>query len=72
MIQSVKKRALFFLSITISGLFGIVISHIRSNYSKDDSLLIPTAHANLAKYTWGYGGCGDGCGGCSSDGDTAG
>lgn len=74
MFQSVKKRTLFFLSILITGLVGVVGNYIRTNYSKNSSLIVPIAHADYTLYTWtdpgscDTGGGGDGCGGCSGDG----
>lgn len=60
---------MFFLGLLITGLAGIVGSHMRSNYSREGSLLstilAPEAHAD----TTGYITYGD-SGGCSS-GDSA-
>jgi hypothetical protein len=72
MFQSVKKRTLLFLSIVVAGLWGILSNYIRTNYSKHDSLLISSAHADVQDYDWTtyQDSGGDGCGGCSSDGDS--
>lgn len=73
MIRKARKKTLFLVSMLITGLVSIVAGSLRSNYSKDDSLLLTEAHADLAYYGWNPGSCGDGsnCGGCSADGTTS-
>lgn len=75
MIQIIKNKVLFFLGIFITGLVGVVSGLVRTNtnFSKDNSLLIPTAHADVALWDWDPGNCsGDcDCGGCSTAGDSS-
>ena len=71
-----KKRSLFYLGAVLTGLAGIVGSYFGKQYSKEDSLLVSSAHADVAPWAWGFGdgggvGGGDGSGGCS-DGDSGG
>lgn len=69
MIQKVKKRSLFLVSILVTGLLGLVSNHLRTNFSKEDSLLITTVYADFVDWTVDSGSaCGDGCGGCSGGG----
>jgi hypothetical protein len=69
MIQRTKKRTLFFLGLLIAGLASVVGSHVRSNYSREGSLLAtifaPEAHADTTTFAGGVEVGGDGCGGCS-------
>lgn len=73
MVHGIRKRTLFFISILFAGLLGVLNNHIRTNYSKNDSLLVPTAHADIGGWDWtvpgacGDGGGGCGCGGCTGD-----
>ena len=68
-----KKRSLFYLGAVLTGLAGIVGSYFGKQYSKEDSLLVSSAHADVAPWSWGFGDGdgGDGSGGCS-DGDSGG
>jgi hypothetical protein len=75
MIFKVKKRTLFFVGLVVTSLVQAFSQHLRSNFSKEESLLLPTAHADAQIWNWGDGGGaggagGDGCGGCSG-GDSA-
>jgi hypothetical protein len=76
MFSKMKKRSLFYLGAVLTGLAGIVGSYFGKQYSKEDSLLVSSAHADVAPWAWGFGdgggvGGGDGSGGCS-DGDSGG
>lgn len=63
LLQQFRKRTLFIVGILVTSITGLVTNYINNNYSKSESLIIPTAHADYAVYTGG----GDGCGGCSGD-----
>ena len=72
MFSKMKKRSLFYLGAVLTGLAGIVGSYFGKQYSKEDSLLVSSAHADVAPWAWGFdGGSTDGSGGCS-DGDSGG
>jgi len=73
MIRKARKKTLFLMGMLITGLVSIVAGSVRSNYSKDNSLLFTEAHADLAAFGWNPGSCGDGsnCGGCCADGSTS-
>jgi len=45
MVQRAKKRTLFWMGVFITSLVGLVSGYVRTNYSKDNSL-IPVAHAD--------------------------
>lgn len=62
----VKKRSLFLIGLLVSGISGVVVNYFTDNYSKDGSLILPTAHADYTNYP--TGGTGDGSGGCSDGG----
>ncbi len=47
MIVFVKKRTLFFLSVLVAGVLGLIGGHFRSNYSQKNSLLVNTAKADV-------------------------
>ena len=48
MIKKVQKRFLFLVGVIITGLLSSYLSHTRSGYSKDDSVLFTsTAHADV-------------------------
>jgi hypothetical protein len=53
------------LGLLLGGVFGSISTYVRSQYSKSDSWIVPSAHADIQPYTWDPGLCGDGCGGCS-------
>lgn len=51
MIYSIRKRILFFVGVFVTGLVGILSSHIRTQFSKNDSLIVSTAHADVNSAT---------------------
>jgi len=71
-----KKKSVFYFGAVFAGLVGIIGSYFGKQYSKDDSLLVLSAHADVAPWAWGFGdgggGDGDGGGGSGgcSDGDS--
>ncbi len=77
MIQKAKKRTLFLIGLIITSLAGVVGAHVRSSYSKEDSLLMSSlaspAYADACpSCTWfsDSGGCsgGDSSAGGGADG----
>lgn len=85
MIQKVRKSTSFLLSILVTGILGTIGGYLSSNYSKDGSLFVSIAradvpHTDSATYAGGDGSSGDGGGGgggggggdCSSSGDGSG
>lgn len=75
----IKKRVLLFVSLLVTGLAGTIGGYLREHYDVgEDSLLTPTAHADVQNWAWGFGDGGDGgggegsgeSGGCSGDGDS--
>ena len=81
MIQRVRKSTSFLLSILVTGILGTLGGYLSSNYSKDGSLFVSIAradvpHTDSATYggdgSSGDGGGGDGGGDCSSSGDGSG
>lgn len=71
MIQRAKKKTSFLLGVLVTGILGTIGGHLNSNYSRDSSLIVPTAKADIPLvYDELYGGgetinsfTGDGCGG---------
>lgn len=47
MIHNIKRKTLFFVGIFLTGLLGILNSYMRTNYSKSNSLVVPTANADV-------------------------
>ena len=71
MIQLLKKKALFFLGVLFTGFVSVLSFFISS---RDDSLFVTTASADIASWsgTDAGGGGGSSCGGCSgAGGDSA-
>lgn len=68
MVQRARKKTLFFISLILGSVVGLIGSHLaKSGFSRDFSLLLPQAYADATSW---WGGDGD-CGGCSA-GDSAG
>jgi hypothetical protein len=63
MIQKFKKRTFFLAGLLFTGIIASFLGHVRSGYSKEDSLFLTTAQADEAPYTGGTW-AGDGCAGC--------
>jgi hypothetical protein len=63
MIQKAKKRTLFLIGIIITSLAGVVGAHIRSSYSRDESLIM----SSLASPVYA-----DACPTCTWMGDSGG
>ncbi|MBP6889314.1 MAG: hypothetical protein KBC83_02335 [Candidatus Moranbacteria bacterium] len=63
MVFKVKKKILFLLGIFVAGFAGVISGYFKGGDLKEDSLLTPTAHADVAAWEWGPTG-GD-SGGCS-------
>lgn len=47
MIQKAKKKTLFLISVSVTGVLGIIGGYISSNYSRDGSFLVPIAKADI-------------------------
>lgn len=62
MAKILKKRALFLVGVTITGVISVFSTFYKNNFSKDSSLLITTAYADHLS------GAGDGGGSGGSDG----
>lgn len=56
MIRNIRRKTLFFIGIFLTGLLGILNSYTRTNYSKSNSLIVPTANADVPS-TCGSCGC---------------
>lgn len=65
MVRIIKKRVYLMLGLLVGGLVSSVGAYVRSQYSKSDSWIVPSARADIQPYTWDPGLCGDGSGGCS-------
>jgi hypothetical protein len=63
MIQKAKKRTLFLVGLLFTGIIASIAGQLRSGYSKEESLFVSTASADVASYTGGQW-TGDGCAGC--------
>lgn len=71
MIQNLRRKMLFFVSILFTGLLTVisaVSNHTRSGYLKEESLFIPSASADIAAWTGTDAMTDCGCGGCSGAG----
>jgi hypothetical protein len=60
MVQRIKRvlgrKLLFFIGVSLAGILGILGSYMRTNYSKNGSLIVPNAHADNTS-TCGTCGC---------------
>ncbi len=59
MIQKAKKKTLFLISVSVTGVLGIIGGYISSNYSRDGSFLTPIAKADVPNPLSGTGLNGD-------------
>ena len=72
MIKKAQKKAFFLLGILLTSFIGVLTSNLRANSSKDQSLFITSANADLGG-TWTYASYGgSGCGGCCDPSDPSG
>ena len=56
MVRGIRKKMLFFVGIFLTGMFGTVNSFMRTNYSKNNSLITPKARADTPS-SCGWCGC---------------
>ena len=63
MVFKVKKKILFLLGIFVAGFAGVISGYFKGCDLKEDCLLTPTAHADVA--AWECGPTGGDSGGCS-------
>lgn len=70
MIQRAKKKTSFLLGILITGILGTIGGYVNSNYSKNSSLFVTIAKADIPGSS-GFGGDG-GSGGDGGDGGGSG
>ena len=47
MIKRAQKRVLFLVGIMLTGLLGAAVNYVRTNYSKEDSSLFSSVHADI-------------------------
>lgn len=59
MIKKAQKRVLFLVGIMLTGLLGAAVNYVRTNYSKEESSLFSTVHADIPS---------DGSYGCFAEG----
>lgn len=74
MIQKVRKGTSFLLSVLITGILGTIGGYLSANYSKEGSLLVSVARADVPhidSFSFGGDGGGDGAGAGDGGGDGA-
>lgn len=70
MIQRAKKRTMFLAGLLLASVFGFISAHVRSNYSKTDSLLVSSVVPSVYADAGGaWAGDSGGCSGSDSSAD---